>query len=87
MPEVCIALQDEYGTDINVLLLFLWTATRRRRAPATADIARADAAVRDRRTRVVEPNRGPSQDEIANLISVHLQNNFNFGMVQNHTTG
>jgi uncharacterized protein (TIGR02444 family) len=57
VPEACIALQDEYGTDINVLLLFLWMATRRRRAPATVDIARADAAVRDWRTRVVEPLR------------------------------
>ena len=57
VPEACLALQDEYGTDVNVLLVFLWVATCWHRTPTTVDIARADAGVDDWRTGVVVPLR------------------------------
>ncbi len=57
VPEACLALQDEYGTDVNVLLFFLWMTTSWCSAPATVDIARADAKVHDWRGGVVVPLR------------------------------
>ncbi len=33
VADACIALQDGCGVDVNVLLLFLWLATMRRRVP------------------------------------------------------
>jgi uncharacterized protein (TIGR02444 family) len=34
VADACIALQDECGVDVNVLLFFLWLAADRKRVPA-----------------------------------------------------
>jgi uncharacterized protein (TIGR02444 family) len=36
VADACIALQDDRGVDVNVLLFFLWLATARRRVPPAA---------------------------------------------------
>jgi len=34
VADACIALQDECGVDVNVLLFFLWLAAEKKRVPA-----------------------------------------------------
>jgi uncharacterized protein (TIGR02444 family) len=41
VADACIALQDEAGVDVNLLLFLLWCATERRRLSA-ADVATLD---------------------------------------------
>jgi uncharacterized protein (TIGR02444 family) len=52
----CIALQDEAGVDVNVLLYVLWAASRGRRL-AESEVREIVAAVEDWRTGVVVPLR------------------------------
>lgn len=52
----CVALQDAHGLDVNVLLFALWLADEGRRVDA-AEVAAADAAVRDWRLQAVVPLR------------------------------
>ncbi len=45
VSQACIALQDECGVDVNLLLFFLWLATARRRvSPETARAVCVEAA-------------------------------------------
>jgi uncharacterized protein (TIGR02444 family) len=52
----CIALQDEAGVDVNVLLYVLWAANRGRRLDES-EVREIVAAVEDWRTGVVVPLR------------------------------
>lgn len=56
VAEALIALQDEYGLDVNLLLFCAWAAAEGR-VLATADIARGEAAVAAWRAQAVEPLR------------------------------
>src|SRR5688572_4026685 len=59
LPEVapaCLALQDEAGVDVNLLLFLLFLAENGR-AVARDDIVRLDRAIAPWRTEVVEPLR------------------------------
>lgn len=57
VPPACLALQDEAGIDVNVLLFVLFLADRGRRLDAT-DVARIDAMTAAWRADVVRPLRG-----------------------------
>ncbi|HEX8826928.1 MAG TPA: TIGR02444 family protein, partial [Xanthobacteraceae bacterium] len=52
----CIALQDERGVDVNLLLFLLWLAAGRRQL-SMADVKRLDAAVRGWRDLTIVPIR------------------------------
>jgi uncharacterized protein (TIGR02444 family) len=59
LPEVapaCLALQDEAGVDVNLLLFLLFLADAGREV-TREDVARLDAAIAPWRTDVVEPLR------------------------------
>jgi uncharacterized protein (TIGR02444 family) len=59
LPDValaCLALQDEAGVDVN-LLLFLFFLAEQGRAVTQDDVARLDRAVAPWRSEVVEPLR------------------------------
>jgi uncharacterized protein (TIGR02444 family) len=59
LPEVaaaCLALQDEAGVDVNLLLFLLFLADGGR-AVTRDDVARLDAEIAPWRTEVVEPLR------------------------------
>jgi uncharacterized protein (TIGR02444 family) len=56
VPEACLDLQDRGGADVNVVLFLLWMATRKRRFPADAVRALADA-VQPWQSAVVAPIR------------------------------
>jgi uncharacterized protein (TIGR02444 family) len=49
VADACIALQDDCGVDVNILLFFLWLATARRCVPLAAaqDVCAKAAAWRD----------------------------------------
>lgn len=52
----CIALQDTYGADVDVVLFALWCASRGQRLDA-GGLAAVDAAIKSWRTTVVQPIR------------------------------
>ncbi|MGB3745517.1 MAG: TIGR02444 family protein, partial [Xanthobacteraceae bacterium] len=56
VAEACIALQDECGVDVNLLLFLLWLAAGRRQLSA-ANVKELDAAVRDWRQLTIVPIR------------------------------
>jgi uncharacterized protein (TIGR02444 family) len=59
LPDVapaCLALQDEAGVDVNLLLFLLFLADQRR-AVTIDDVARLDRAVAPWRSEIVEPLR------------------------------
>ena len=56
VAEACIALQDECGVDVNLLLFLLWLAAGRRQLSA-ANVKDLDAAVRDWRQLTIVPIR------------------------------
>jgi len=56
VAPACLALQDRFGCDVNILLFALWAA-RCGKALARADFDALDAAVAPWRTGVVEPIR------------------------------
>lgn len=56
VPAACIALQDECGVDVNVLLFALWLASQGR-ALKPHDLAQADSAVAAWREEAVRPLR------------------------------
>ena len=56
VAPACLALQDRFGCDVNLLLFALWAA-RNGVALGAADFARLDAAVAPWRASVVEPIR------------------------------
>jgi uncharacterized protein (TIGR02444 family) len=56
VAEACIALQDECGVDVNLLLFLLWLAAGRRQLSA-ANVKELDAAVGDWRQLTIVPIR------------------------------
>ena len=56
VAAACLALQDEAGADVNLMLFLLFLAEHKRQATGE-DIARLDGAVRSWRDRVVKPLR------------------------------
>lgn len=58
VAESCLALQDRYGVDVNVLLIALFALTERGVALNSQDVKHADDAVRAWRREVVQPLRG-----------------------------
>ena len=57
VADACIALQEEAGVDVNLLLFLLWHAKQRRRLSA-ADVAALEAQVAPWRDLTVIPLRG-----------------------------
>jgi uncharacterized protein (TIGR02444 family) len=57
VADACIALQDEYGVDVNLLLFLLWLADEKRLLSAD-EIKALDGKVRDWRNLTVVPIRG-----------------------------
>lgn len=57
VSDACIALQDEYGVDVNLLLFLLWLAGEGRLLSAD-EVKALDAKVRDWRNQTVLPLRG-----------------------------
>lgn len=57
VADSCIALQDEYGLDVNMLLFCAWCATEGAGRLDGADIGQALARTRDWQARVVQPLR------------------------------
>jgi|SRR5436309_11991883 len=57
VAPACLALQDRFGCDVNLVLFALWAARCETHLEA-AEFERLDAAVKPWRTRVVEPIRG-----------------------------
>ena len=59
MPEVaenCIALQDQAGVDVNLLMFLLWNATQRRQA-SKADVENLERRIGEWRNTAVIPLR------------------------------
>jgi uncharacterized protein (TIGR02444 family) len=56
VADACIALQDDCGVDVNLLLFLLWLAAGRRQLSAEA-VRELDEAVRDWRTLTIVPIR------------------------------
>ena len=57
VADACIALQEEAGVDVNLLLFLLWHARQRRRL-STADVAALEAKIAPWRDATVIPLRG-----------------------------
>ncbi len=66
VEPACLALQDDHGADINVLLAAVWAGTRGVRLTA-ADLDRLLGAAGDWHTMVVRPLRGVRRDLRAGL--------------------
>jgi uncharacterized protein (TIGR02444 family) len=56
VADTCIALQDECGVDVNLMLFLLWLAANGRQLSA-GDVKDLDAAVRDWRNLTIVPIR------------------------------
>ena len=56
VSDACVALQDDCGVDVNLLLFLLWLAAGKRQLSA-ADVKRLDEAVRGWRDLTVVPIR------------------------------
>jgi uncharacterized protein (TIGR02444 family) len=56
VSEACIALQDEFGVDVNLLLFLLWLASDDRQLSAD-EVAMLDDNVRDWRNLTIVPIR------------------------------
>ena len=56
ISEACLALQDEHGVDVDLVLFALWCASRGHRLGA-AELGAADAAVASWRDTVARPIR------------------------------
>ena len=57
VSEACLALQDQFGVDVIVLMAALYGAVALGKAPGTDDIERMDAAIAQWRRAVVHPLR------------------------------
>ena len=65
VADACIALQEEAGVDVNLLLFLLWQARQRRRL-STADVAALEAKIAPWRDATVIPLRAVRRElEIA----------------------
>ena len=56
IPPLCIALQDDYGIDVNLLFFILFLSINQRRLTAD-EVHRIDAAIQGWRANVVQPLR------------------------------
>jgi uncharacterized protein (TIGR02444 family) len=56
VSDACVALQDDCGVDVNLLLFLLWLAAGKRQLSA-ADVKRLDEAVRGWRDLTIVPIR------------------------------
>jgi uncharacterized protein (TIGR02444 family) len=61
VAQACIALQEDAGVDVNLLLLLLWFAGKRRRL-AAPEIEALDRRVRDWRDSTIKPLRSIRRD-------------------------
>jgi uncharacterized protein (TIGR02444 family) len=61
VADECLALQETFEIDVNLLLFCAWLGGSRRVVLTQSDINRADVAVRDWRECVVRPLRGIRQ--------------------------
>lgn len=80
-PEVataCLALQDAFGVDVNLLLFCCWTAAEGAPPLSGAEIARAAAAIRPWRERAVAPLRGIRRDLKASVTGLDEASRDNF---------
>ena len=77
VAEACIALQDECGVDVNLLLFLLWLAAGRRQLSA-ANVKELDAAVRDWRQLTIVPIRDVRRKlkGAATLVEANKQESF-----------
>lgn len=57
VAPACLTLQDDWGVDVNVLLIALWAVSLHGRAIEPDELARADARVRAWRTEIIQPLR------------------------------
>jgi len=57
VPEACLALQDEHGLDVNLVLWLLWIGWSGRGRLTADDLARADAHAASWRRDVIVPLR------------------------------
>ncbi len=56
IPPLCIALQDNYRVDVNLLFFILFLSLNGRQL-TTEDVQRIDASIRDWRMKIVQPLR------------------------------
>jgi uncharacterized protein (TIGR02444 family) len=77
VAEACIALQDECGVDVNLLLFLLWLAAGRRQLSA-ANVKELDAAVGDWRQLTIVPIRDVRRKlkDVATPIEANKQEAF-----------
>ena len=61
VADECLALQETFGIDVNLLLFCAWLGAARRVVLTQSDVERADAAVRNCHESVVHPLRGVRQ--------------------------
>jgi uncharacterized protein (TIGR02444 family) len=61
VADACLALQNDFGADVVMLIGLCWLAGRDGSAPDAAAIARLDAALGDWRTTVIAPLRALRQ--------------------------
>ncbi|HZO46085.1 MAG TPA: TIGR02444 family protein [Xanthobacteraceae bacterium] len=61
VADACIALQEDAGVDVNLLLFLLWQARQRRRL-STADVASLEAKIAPWRDATVIPLRSVRRD-------------------------
>jgi uncharacterized protein (TIGR02444 family) len=61
VADACIALQEDAGVDVNLLLFLLWLAGKQRQL-AAVEIAALDQRVRDWRDSTVKPLRAIRRD-------------------------
>jgi uncharacterized protein (TIGR02444 family) len=61
VADECIAVQERYGVDVNLMLFCAWLAAERRIAITPGDLAACRAAVHDWHERTVKPLRAARQ--------------------------
>src|SRR5579864_5275025 len=77
VAEACIALQDDCGVDVNLMLFLLWLAANERQLSA-GDVKDLEAAVRDWRNLTIVPIRDARRKlkGAATLIEANKQEAF-----------
>ena len=75
VADECIAVQERYGIDVNLMLFCAWLAAERRVAITPDDLAICRAAVHDWHERTVKPLRAARQSmkEVAGVEPLRTQ--------------